>query len=153
MHSPGTLIERLERLGPSCLPIVRELFRNLVTVENTRAVREREDLLSVFPGIRAGGHRGSREEDSGRPTLTSYEDDSTAADPAPHIQIIHESLLSNWPRLVGWRSQDADALRIRHELRRASPNLGRARAARRSFVDGGTWREFQVWRDHYTPVG
>ena len=30
------------------MPIVRELFRNLVTAEGTRAVREWDELLSVF---------------------------------------------------------------------------------------------------------
>ena len=38
------------RLGSSAysVPIVRELFRNLVTHEGTRAVREWNELLSVF---------------------------------------------------------------------------------------------------------
>ena len=30
-------------------PVVRELFRNLVTAQETRAVADREELLSVFP--------------------------------------------------------------------------------------------------------
>ena len=141
--------ETLERLGPSCLPIVRELFRNLVTVENTRAVREREDLLSVFPESEREAAAGVVKELVDARLLTSYEDDSTAADPAPHIQIIHESLLSNWPRLVGWRSQDADALRIRHELRRASRTWDERGRPDDLLWTGGTWREFQVWRDHY----
>ena len=32
--------------------IVRELFRNLVTAQGTRAARDREELLSVFAGPR-----------------------------------------------------------------------------------------------------
>ncbi len=43
-HAEATL----ERIGFDRLPIVRELFRNLVTAEGTRAVREVDDLLSVF---------------------------------------------------------------------------------------------------------
>jgi hypothetical protein len=39
----------LERIGPERIPIVRELFRNLVTAQNTRAARDRDELLSVFP--------------------------------------------------------------------------------------------------------
>ncbi len=34
----------------SDIPIVRELFRNLVTAEGTRAVREWDELLSIFDG-------------------------------------------------------------------------------------------------------
>ena len=36
---------------------MRELFRNLVTAQGTRAVREREELLSVFE-TRIGRARG-----------------------------------------------------------------------------------------------
>jgi hypothetical protein len=38
----------LERIGRKRIPLVRELFRNLVTSQGTRAVRERDELLSVF---------------------------------------------------------------------------------------------------------
>ena len=40
----------LERIGRKRIPLVRELFRNLVTSQGTRAVRERDELLSVFDG-------------------------------------------------------------------------------------------------------
>jgi hypothetical protein len=43
-HAEATL----ERIGAERLPIVRELFRNLVTARGTRAVREADELLSVF---------------------------------------------------------------------------------------------------------
>jgi len=43
-HAEATI----DRIGSGRLPIVRELFRNLVTAEGTRAVRELDDLLSVF---------------------------------------------------------------------------------------------------------
>ena len=38
----------LERVGPGRETLVREIFRNLVTAEGTRAVRGTEELLSVF---------------------------------------------------------------------------------------------------------
>jgi hypothetical protein len=43
-HAEATL----DRLGTERTPLVRELFRNLVTAEGTRAARPREELLSVF---------------------------------------------------------------------------------------------------------
>ncbi len=46
----------LDYIGESNIPIVRELFRNLVTAQGTRAARDREELLSVFGG-RAGRQR------------------------------------------------------------------------------------------------
>jgi hypothetical protein len=43
-HAEATV----DRIGHERLPIVRELFRNLVTAEGTRAVRDSDELLSVF---------------------------------------------------------------------------------------------------------
>jgi hypothetical protein len=45
-HAEATL----ERIGRDKVPLVREIFRNLVTAQGTRAARDREELLSVFPG-------------------------------------------------------------------------------------------------------
>ena len=53
-HADATL----ERIGPKRLPIVRELFRNLVTAEGTRAVREVDELLSLFREGCRGPERG-----------------------------------------------------------------------------------------------
>ena len=45
-HAEATL----EGIGRDKAPLVRELFRNLVTAQGTRAARDRDELLSVFPG-------------------------------------------------------------------------------------------------------
>ncbi|MEJ2085762.1 MAG: hypothetical protein P8Y44_08800, partial [Acidobacteriota bacterium] len=46
--------------------------------------------------------------------LTSYEV-LGADDHPPHhrIEVVHESLLSNWPRLVRWQLQDAEGAQLR----------------------------------------
>ena len=213
-HADATL----ERIGPERLPIVRELFRNLVTGEGTRAVREVDELLSVFDsqptplssrarrpqagpppllsrarrpgagppplssqatGSGAGppplssrasdgpeGRRESRDpprspvwrpdrdgdRSSGDPStrslrslaqddkggggrqaaaevlhelidarlLTGYRDQGDDERPTRRVEIIHESLLGSWPRLVRWHTQDADGARLRDELRQAA---------------------------------
>ena len=110
----------LESLGPDRLPIVRELFRNLVTAENTRATRDRNELLSVFPSdLRDAGEDVIQRLLDAR-LLTSYEENEDASESVRHVEIIHESLLANWPRLIRWRSQDADAARSRDDLRQAA---------------------------------
>ena len=43
-HAEATL----EKIGNDRIPIVREIFRNLVTAQGTRAARDMEELLSVF---------------------------------------------------------------------------------------------------------
>jgi len=45
-HAEATV----DRIGSEHIGIVRELFRNLITAEGTRAVREWNELLSVFGG-------------------------------------------------------------------------------------------------------
>ncbi len=49
-HAESTL----QAVGDERLPVVRELFRNLVTAEGTRAVRQWEELLSVFDNRNEG---------------------------------------------------------------------------------------------------
>ena len=46
----------------------------------------------------------------------------TASNEAGHrrIEIVHESLLTHWPRLVRWRTQDADGAQLRDQLRQAA---------------------------------
>ena len=65
------------------------------------------------------------------------------------IEVVHEALLSSWPRLVRWQREDAESVRLRDQLR----------AAARQWVDrdrprGMLWRgdallEYRVWRGHY----
>ena len=48
-HAEATL----ERIGAERQGMVREIFRNLVTAQGTRAACDREELLSVFPDRKA----------------------------------------------------------------------------------------------------
>ncbi len=104
--------ETLSRIGEERTAIVRELFRNLVTAQGTRASREVEVLLSIFPeeDERKSAEDVLRELVAAR-LLTSYEDS---------VEIIHESLLSAWPRLVQWRNQDEGGALLRDQLRQAA---------------------------------
>ena len=40
--------QTIDRIGTDRIAVVREIFRNLVTADGTRAVREWDELLSVF---------------------------------------------------------------------------------------------------------
>ncbi len=153
-HAEATI----DRIGAERIPIVRELFRNLVTAEGTRAVREWNELLSIFDGdhrraginpaptnarkavgegfipSRSAAEEVLRELIDAR-LLTSYEIHEDEQEPTRRVEIIHESLLANWPRLVRWQTQDADAAQLRDQLRQAAQDLGRARPHRRHAVD------------------
>ena len=157
-HAEATL----ERIGRERLAVVRELFRNLVTAEGTRAVREWDELLSVFDSDDAGkqivgaGFIPAREaaEDVLRELidarlLTSYEICEDDEEPTRRVEIIHESLLTNWPRLVGWQTQDADSARLRDELRQAARTWREHDRSDDLLWAGSAYREFAVWRERY----
>ena len=82
--------ETLETIGAVRVPIVREIFRALVTAEGTRAPRTWEELLSAFPD-----QRGEVEEVLGRLVearlLTSFEAPLDDGGPGHRrLEIIHE---------------------------------------------------------------
>ncbi|HSL19503.1 MAG TPA: winged helix-turn-helix domain-containing protein [Methylomirabilota bacterium] len=182
-------------IGAGRLPVVREIFRNLVTAEGTRATREVGDLLSVFDGgtetlsSRAseasrgipqrqernekatvsapGGDPSTRpsdglaQDDRGRAAaevlsalinarlLTSYE--VTTEDGATHrtVEIVHESLLAAWPRLVRWQAQDAEGALLRDQLRQAARIWNEHDRSDDLLWTGSAFREFAVWRERY----
>jgi hypothetical protein len=133
-HAEATL----SQLGEEREGIVREIFRNQVTAPGTRAAADRAELLSVF---------GERRDEAGAVLdalvdarlLTEYEAEEAhagqGAPETPHdqglprdrgeaghrrVEIVHESLLTHWPRLARWRTQDADGAQLRDQLRQAA---------------------------------
>jgi WD40 repeat protein/tRNA A-37 threonylcarbamoyl transferase component Bud32 len=145
-HAEATL----DRIGAGRQALVREIFRNLVTSQGTRAARDREELLSVFPD------RGPATEvlDAliDARLLTSFEttpDEEAGAPARRQVEIVHESLLTAWPRLVRWRTQDADGAQLRDQLRLAAGLWEeRGRPADLLWM-GSPYHDFQLWRERY----
>ena len=144
-HAEATL----RAIGDERRSMVREAFRNLVTAEGTRAVRSFGDLVSVFP---AEGRQDAtdviRQLIDAR-LLTSFEDESHEDDRRQRIEVVHESLLSAWPRLVGWRTQEADSARLRDELRQAARTWDEHGCSDDMLWTGAAYREFASWRERY----
>ena len=144
----------LGEIGTQRIPLVREMFRNLVTSQGTRAVREREELLSVFDEANGSvGNRAQAEEVLNALVnarlLTSYERVGDEGESRHNVEIIHESLLTAWPRLVRWQTQDADGAQVRDQLRQAA-HLWQERGRSEDLLWSGTaYRDFAVWREHY----
>jgi WD40 repeat protein/DNA-binding winged helix-turn-helix (wHTH) protein len=145
-HAEATI----DRIGSGRIPIVRELFRNLITAEGTRAVREWDELLSVF----SDSQRESSEEvvraliDAR--LLTSYELRDESEEPTRRVEVIHESLLANWPRLVRWRTKDQEGAQLREELRQAARTWNEHGRTDDFLWTGKAYREFSVWREDYS---
>jgi WD40 repeat protein len=81
--------------------------------------------------------------------LTSYELREEDATSTRQVEIIHESLLANWPRLVRWQTQDADGAQIRDELRQAARVWDERGRHDDRLWTGIAFREYQLWRERY----
>jgi WD40 repeat protein/predicted Ser/Thr protein kinase len=140
--------EMMERIGAAKEPTVRDIFRNLTTAQGTRAVLDREELLSALP------NRAAAETVLGKlidaRLLTSWEMEATEGQPAhDRIEIVHESLLSAWPRLVRWQTQDADGAQLRDQLRQAAHLWEERGRADDLLWTGSSYLDYRVWRARY----
>ena len=140
--------ETLERIGLDLEKTVRELFRNLTTAQGTRAVLDREELLSAVTD-RVSAEAVLTKLIDAR-LLTSWETEAAEGQPARHqIEIVHESLLSAWPRLVRWQTQDADGAQLRDQLRQAA-HLWEERGKADDLLWSGTsYLDYRAWRARY----
>jgi len=152
----GALAEHAEamlrEIGPERERVVREIFRNLVTAERTRAAREREELLSVFaaPGSDRQEAEAILDVLVGARLLTEYDDpDVLEGRGRSRIEIVHESLLTHWPRLERWRAQDEEGALLRDQLRQAARLWDEKGRPEELLWTGQSYREYVAWRGRY----
>jgi serine/threonine protein kinase/WD40 repeat protein len=144
-HAEATL----ERIGSERESIVREIFRNLVTSQGTRTVVEAEELLSVFPEQQRTDARHVLAQLVDARLLTSFEIEVSDGSHRHRVEIVHESLLSAWPRLVRWRTEDEGSAQLRDQLRQAA-HLWEEKGRPDDLLWTGTsYQEYQVWRARY----
>jgi serine/threonine protein kinase/WD40 repeat protein len=139
----------MDRIGADRHPLVRELFRNLVTAQGTRTVHDREQLLSVFPESDRSAAESILAELIDARLLTSYEMKDEDGKARRRIEIVHESLLKAWPRLVRWQTQDADSAQLRDQLRQAAQLWEQKGRTDDLLWTGTAYREFELWRERY----
>ncbi len=145
-HAEATL----ERIGVERQGIVREIFRNLATAQGTRAACEREELLSIFPERRVAEEVLGALVDAR--LLTSYEDEAaegTEEKQHHRIEIVHESLLKAWPRLVRWQTQDEEGAQLRDQLKQAALLWQQKGRSADLLWSGTSYQEFELWRTRY----
>jgi WD40 repeat protein len=147
-HAEATL----ERIGEDRIPIVREIFRNLVSAQGTRAVRERDELLSVFDPSGADTRTAAETVLDALVVarlVTAYEEREHESVRRQRIEIIHESLLTAWPRLVRWQTQDADSAQLRDQLRQAAQAWEERGRPADLLWSGSVYRDLELWRERY----
>jgi serine/threonine protein kinase/WD40 repeat protein len=138
----------MDRIGTERQAVVREILRNLVTAQGTRAVAEQEELLSAFPR-RKEAEEVLRELIDAR-LVTSYEVEGAEGEPSHHrIEVVHESLLSAWPRLVRWQAQDEEGALLRDQLKQAAHLWADKDRPADLLWTGTSYREFELWRERY----
>jgi WD40 repeat protein len=142
-HAEATM----ERIGSNRQNVVREIFRNLITAQNTRAARDTHELLSVFSN-REDAEEVLRTLIDAR-LLTSFESKQESGETRSRVEIIHESLLSSWPRLVRWQTQDADSAQFRDQLRQAAEVWDHRERPEDLLWTGTAYLEFCAWRSRY----
>ncbi len=74
--------------------------------------------------------------------LTSYEVQEEDREPTRRVEIIHESLLANWPRLVRWQTQDAGRCPAPRPAPPGGEDVGRTGPQRRPLWTGSAYRDF-----------
>ncbi|MBI4852707.1 MAG: SUMF1/EgtB/PvdO family nonheme iron enzyme [Acidobacteria bacterium] len=135
--------ELMQQLTQAEQSLVREAFRHLVTSEGTRAVFTRPELLQLL-GKSSDSEKVLEKLISARLLIATEGEKGVE-----RIEIIHEALLSAWPRLVKWRQEMAEGARLRDQLRSAARQW-----EERGRPKGLLWRhealaEYQLWRSHY----
>jgi WD40 repeat protein len=65
------------------------------------------------------------------------------------VEVVHESLLKAWPRLVRWQAQDEEGAVLRDQLRQAA-HLWEEKGRSPDVLWSGTaFQEFELWRARY----
>ena len=65
------------------------------------------------------------------------------------IEVVHESLLTSWPRLVRWQAQETDAAHLRDQLRQAAALWDDRGRSADLLWSGGSERELAAWLERY----
>ncbi|HEX2685057.1 MAG TPA: hypothetical protein VHN14_00490 [Kofleriaceae bacterium] len=107
-HAEATL----DTLSPNEQGLVREIFRHLVTADSTRAVITCKELSQRLATPRA---EAVADKLVAARLISVAETESES-----HIEVIHEALISAWPRLQRWVREDVDGARMREQIRTAA---------------------------------
>ncbi|HWN69745.1 MAG TPA: PQQ-binding-like beta-propeller repeat protein, partial [Haliangium sp.] len=135
--------DTLQTMPPGHQALVREVFRHLVTADGTRAVLRRSELDQILGG---GESAAAVLEILIHARLLVASEGDAGED---RVEVVHEALLSSWPRLVGWQREDAESARLRDQLRGAARQWVERNRPRGMLWRGDALLEYRVWRARY----
>ena len=138
-HAEATLAQ----MSPEAQRLTREAFRHLVSHEGTRAVLTRAETQQVLGGGAAA--ESMLETLISARILVSSEGEGDD----DRLEVVHEALLSSWPRLVQWQRADAENARMRDQLRAAARQWEEKKRPRGVLWRGEALTEYRLWRSRY----
>ncbi len=118
--------------------LVRPLLANLATAEGTRIALPRTELIELVAGDQAAAVI-DRLIDA---RLLVSRDGAAG----PEVELVHEALLTAWPRLRRWRQDDALAAQLRDSVRAAAQSWEARGHPRDLLWRGDALDELRVWR-------
>ena len=104
-HADGTV----DALSAPDRRLVRLAFRRLLTAEGTRALVGRSELIAALGDTPAAARVVER-------LLAARLIVSRDHDAGERVEIVHEALVTMWPRLAAWRAEDDAGMRIHQQL-------------------------------------
>ena len=69
----------------------------------------------------------------------------------PVVEVVHEALIREWPRLVEWRREDAEGSRFHEQLRAAARQWHDRGRPRGLLWRGDALAEYTLWRRRHAP--
>jgi len=141
--------ELFVELPPTGQAMARRLFTRLVTPgEGTEDTRRRV-LRSELSGVSA-----EVIDTYGAARLLTFDHDPASREPT--VEVAHEALLREWPRLRGWLDDDRDGLRVLRHLGQASEAWEASGREASELYRGGRLEAAEEWaaehEDDLTPA-
>jgi WD40 repeat protein/tRNA A-37 threonylcarbamoyl transferase component Bud32 len=141
--------ETLARMSPAHQALVREIFRQLVTADGTRAILSRHELRQILAGSEPGAVPDAVSDAVIEELVRARLLVASEGDSDDRVELVHEALLSSWPRLVSWQREDAESARLRDQLRAAARQWVERGRSRGLLWRGDALLEYRVWRSRY----
>jgi WD40 repeat protein/DNA-binding SARP family transcriptional activator len=134
--------DAFRELDPAQQAIARSVLMRLVGLGEDGAVEPRRVPLNEFAAgpSQEVGH-----------VVSLFTDRRLLTVSAGNVEVAHEALLREWPRLVGWIDQDREGLRIQRSLTSAAAEWHRLNRDEGALIRGTRLTEAVEWRDTGTP--
>ena len=144
-HAEATM----DRIGPDRQGLVREIFRNLVTAQGTRAVVDREELLSAFPDRRGRRGRPARARRRAAADVVRGRGQGRASRATTGSRSCTSRCSRPGRASCGGRRRTRRGRVLRDQLKQAA-HLWEEKGRTADLLWTGTaYREYELWRERY----